>query len=97
MPDIALFGCTMDIDASREGVAILWFKTFQPDDSSHDRVSAGSIRRQHFASSPPTFENRPERCARTDLYRHFHSSEGRRTAAGSISQPEPGGRNRIAS
>ena len=96
MTHIAFFGRAMDVDASHEGMLVLWLEPFQPNDASDNRVTAWRVWRQHFTGLPPASKDCSNGRACADLFRHFQPSERCCATAGAISQAKPRGRNRKA-
>ncbi len=53
--DGSLFGGAVDVDEAFKRILVAGFETVQPEDTGHDRVASGGIRRQNFAGWNPRF------------------------------------------
>src|SRR5205823_707960 len=56
----------VDVNVACESQGVLLFQTAQPENSAHDRIAAGSVGAEDFASRPAILEYRAERSVRAD-------------------------------
>src|SRR5262249_21264286 len=83
-PDEPFLRRTMDVNISRERVGVLRLQSTQPENSSHDWITARRIRGNDLAGTTPIFENRAGRRIVADFFRDLQFTQWRITASAPI-------------
>src|SRR5205085_10066549 len=85
----------VNVNVAAVGIRVLSFQAAQPENAADDRIAAGRVRDENFASRPAIFEDSSDDCSAADFFCNLQLAQWRATTSWRVANRELRCGNRI--